>query len=130
MAVIESTSSSLDMFGVKKSSNFMTLNGITLVIMGPVSYIKVPDMNVESLLATEDYMYVRIVLADLINNSQSSIFRYDETSYTDPVPSSVVIVGSPEEVEIYIHHVLSAYGVCFVGFVFLSHPFGHQVVEH
>ncbi len=129
MAVIESTSCSFDVFGVEESSNFMAFDGIGLVIMCPVVYIEVPDVNVESLFATEDDMYVRVVLADLVYYPQSGIFGDGETSYTDTIQLSVMIVGSPEEVEVNVHHVLSSYWVCSVGLVFLSHPFWHQVVE-
>jgi hypothetical protein len=76
VVVIESTSCSFDVFGVEKSGYLMALIGITLVIMGPVVYIEVPDVNVESFLATEDNMYVRIVLADLVYYPQSGVFGY------------------------------------------------------
>ena len=87
-------------------------------------------MYVESLLSTEDYVDVRVVLTDLVYDLECGILGDAEASGTYSIQSDIVGVWSPEQVEVNVYYILSSYGVGSVGFEFRPHPLGHQIVEN
>lgn len=130
MGIIESSSGSFNMLGIEKSGDLVALDGISFIVVGPVSNVEIPDMNVKALLTTENNVHIRVILTDFLTNSYSCVLGHSQAAHTYAVFPYEVFVRLLKEIKVYIDDVFSTDRVRSWCLSLTAYPIGHQPVQH
>ena len=121
VVLVKAPTAALQIFGVLEPCHLMTLQGIPLVVVGPVPHVEVEDMDVEPTLPRKDHVNILVVLLNLPEEFKGRIIHQLQAAPAETLLILVVAVRLPEHVRIDIYDVLSANRVGSVRPALLPH---------